>query len=185
MASADVVFSLCLLIFCQLSLADRTCECHDAPLNASSLSPLTLSLTHFTLTHNFFFLVNNPECSDVAFAGDDKFITCPLPDADVTATTAPTGCDDLSLTNDTLTLLRWCIFYNEVQCCFTRDNATQCHEDLSITSAGQLHISLVSLNFKHSEFRNNINCSLLSAQGAVCSQQRLEILIFVMQGRSS
>lgn len=143
-----------------------------------------------TLFVSLLFPVGVPECSDVAFVNEDKFLACPLS----SISTVP-GCEGYSASSAQSlggTIL-WCILTaSNTPFCVTNDNFTSAHSLdlplLNISGTGVLHISTVTVALRGTftarsgaVANNNVaNCSIFNQQDQLCGKARLELFIHLI-----
>lgn len=143
------------------------------------------------------FPVGVPECSNIAFVNEDKFLTCPASSSTVLP---DSGCEgyNASSVQSLGGTIRWCILVSNTPFCVTNHNVTATNSlelcslelcpPLGISSAGVLHISRVTVAMRGTfstssgpvSNDNLANCSILNQQGQLCGGARLELFIHLI-----
>ena len=130
----------------------------------------------------------NPECREVAFYDEEKFITCRF-DSSVEADIS--DCLDAPVSAALMTgaSVEWCLFSDNMPICYnstdlpTSGNAPP---TVNISDRGVLHIISVSpdmkLNPGSPDDHNVVNCSFANSQGQVCEPPILLNLLFFALG---
>lgn len=145
--------------------------------------------------------VNVPECSDVAFVNEDKYLTCAGAGSHSGGSDGSgggrgvvplnTGCEGYNASNvQSLggTIL-WCVLHDsDTPFCVDSENYTLTHDEgsplaLNITSTGELYIPRVTTALKGVNLmlhgNNLVNCSIFNDQGERCGDEvRLDLIIF-------